>query len=468
MAHTANDCRLAEQLNLRGGIFGLNLDIRNGRMFVIFLSLVIVLLALALLAIFVHFISDLIRSWRFGTPINHKFLYGAAFIIVLILLSRYEMSNYISERTREFFYGKGILDGTETQALFWFVLIISFAYFNSAVRSLFFYPGKLLPAVIVIFGLFIGLHEYSKNQSLGIKCVNHATGDQLCRKYKKPDGDIEIVIKDTPVPGYWIDLGIPSREDLFRYDPELVAPKSRRIFLATQAECNGFQFFDSFGRPRVFYIKFDSGYELYDNPTRHPRTGQESHPITTKAVDEICLAVAEQEEAARQRRADEQAAASKATQEKELEQKRLEQAEAQRLRNEQLAAEKARRNEQLKIRKLIDQSKPGIPSEFCLNLLKNEKPLLVVIHSNHQCLTSVSSPYCADQMLARLGLQISAHYSSNEAGKPGCIAYQGGESTEIHEQTLQCLVRILGRDYYGTSRCSSYGYGGNAYEINHI
>lgn len=465
------------------------------------LVLMFAVLSLGLAAAFGCFLKHAWMRIRYGRPIPNQPLYWLAFFIIAFLLLRIQGASYVSDRVEESLHAKGFLDKTETGLVSYLVLFLIFAYFNKLLWASLVSPGKLLPAALAVFAVFIGFHAYYKAEPISMKCIDHATSEILCRKYELPDGEIKIELKDKPVPAYYADKGVPTREELYFYDRDLAAPEARRIFIGSKSACDNYSFFDGLGRPQVYYVKVGSGYELFDRPTRHPGTGQPSRAVTQEAAVRICSAVAVEEEAERQRKVAEQAAAARAEQARRLEQERRQKAEQtrrleqerrqkaeeerqrkageeriraerteaeRRLDAEREAAERSASAEQMRIRQQIEQSRPGLPSPFCLNVLRNENPTLTVILPDQQCLVNRNSAYCANAMLTRLGFWVAAQVADEGGRQPGCVAYQGSGPAEPHRQTLQCLVRILGPNYHAAPGCSSYRYGGNGYEIHHL
>jgi signal transduction histidine kinase len=413
-----------------------------------------------------------------GTPINTNPIYLLCAIAVFLAGCIILFQQYTNASIFEFINNNFWLDQAESQLTRWLVLLVILLFTLPAIKLGLLSPSKLGKYVIFIFVFAFAVYEFQKQtKPVSDQCIDKNKGENQCLMYELPSGEVKIQLKGEHVNPTWKNLGEPGVNDMLAYDPNLAAPKANRIYISSVQECDNYYFFNGNGIPQVFYAITDKGYELFDKPTRHPGTGATTKPIDVIAKSDLCRVIANQEQAEKSRKAREKAEKIKAENariRKELalqaaEEKRIrdqQQAETDKIAAENNAAERAQQEQQAAITQQIEQSRQGVPSEYCLGLFKNEGLTITVV--NNRC-GDFNNPDCASvsNMLKTNGMSVVDYTASTQVRTlPGCVAYQGTDSNGDHEQTLRCLVKILGPGYFTAPSCSGFVYDGSGYEVN--
>lgn len=451
----------------------------------------IVILVLIVIFLVLPVIANVVSNLKHGTPINAKPIYVFVGIGFLIGFCGFALQSSINEGINGFVNQFFWFDPIETKIVGAVVFIISAIFFIPAFKLAFFKTGTLIRWVIIGAVVLFAGYEFTKHtRPISDQCIDKKTSENQCLMYALPSGEVKIQLKGDRASPTWEILGEPTPDDMLAYDPNLVAPKANRIYITSAQECESYSFFDSYARPQVFYAITDKGYELFDKPIKHPRTSAATKPLDTNTVADLCRVVASQEQADKARKAKERAEkvkaenirirkelALKAAEERRIqatqlaEEKRIraeQQAESDRAAADAKAAENAQMEQQAAITRQIEQSRQGAPSEYCLNLFKNEGLTITVV--NNSCGDS-SNPNCTSvsTMLKTNGMSVIDYTPSTQVKTlSGCVAYQGTDRESDHEQTLRCLVKTLGPGYFVAPSCSTFSYDGNGYEVNRI
>ena len=123
------------------------------------------------------------------------------------------------------------------------------------------------------------------------QCFNRTTEAPLCALYKKPNGTFVLHrVDDAEPPSTWRKVRTASREDVVRYGASEDDQKMLRPTRITWETCGpGTEFFDSVsGDPKVFFVKIDNHFELFDRPGFHPQVNARLEPVTIQSAREIC------------------------------------------------------------------------------------------------------------------------------------------------------------------------------------
>lgn len=327
-----------------------------------------------------------------------------------------------------------------------------------------------------------------------LQCQNE---DHPCQLIELATGKRTIIQDGELRPAGSRIIGKPSLDDLIAYDPRVEAPLVHQIFIKTKAECETFQFFKSIQSPTVFYsYGLGNKLELFDGEGANPRTGQKSEPITKEIVETLCADLNNRELLDQQQRVKENALKKKSEEERNAKVQALKNAEIERLRHleavEKLAEK--RRNEEVKKQQAEDSSSPFVIEENdpfggsseskndtieppqkpveavasldslqnCASLLKQENATIF-----SACLDAVECQNTPEINKLEMPVKHFRNYYNNQ--KKGCIAYAGSENPNLHQQTLSCLVNLLGNGYYLAQECSGYVVeGASFYEVNPV
>lgn len=462
----------------------------------------IFILVLIVIFLVLPVIANVVSNLKHGTPINAKPIYAFVGIGFLLIVCGFALQSSLNEGINGFVNQFFWFDPIETKIVGAVVFIISAIFFIPAFKLAFFKTGTLIRWVIIGAVVLFAGYEFTKHtRPISDQCIDKNTGENQCLMYALPSGEVKIQLKGDRASPTWENLGEPTPDDMLAYDPNLVAPKANRIYITSAQECESYSFFDSYARPQVFYTITDKGYELFDKPIKHPRTRAATKPLDTNTVADLCRVVASQEQADKARKAKERAEkikadnirirkemALKAAEERRMqaakiaeqnkllaaqaaEEKRIrdaKQAESDQATADAKAAENAQIEQQAAITRQIEQSRQGAPSEYCLNLFKNEGLTITVVNNscgdfNNLNCTGIST------MLKTNGMNVVDYTASTQVKiLPGCVAYQGSDRESDHEQSLRCLVKTLGSGYFVAPNCSTFSYDGNGYEVNRI
>lgn len=436
-------------------------------------------------------IANVFSNLKHGTPINAKPIYAFVGIGFLLIVCGFALQSSLNEGINGFVNQFFWFDPIESKIVGAVVFIISAIFFIPAFKLAFFKTSTLIRWVIIGAVVLFAGYEFTKHtRPISDQCIDKNTGENQCLMYALPSGEVKIQLKGDRASPTWENLGEPTPDDMLAYDPNLVAPKANRIYITSAQECESYSFFDSYARPQVFYTITDKGYELFDKPIKHPRTRAATKPLDTNTVADLCRMVASQEQADKARKAQEHAKKAKAENArlrkemalKDAEERRIQaaklaeekrirdekQAESDRAAADAKAAENTQMEQQAAVTRQIEQSRQGAPSEYCLNLFKNEGLTITVV--NNSC-GDFNNPNCTSvsTMLKTNGMSVVDYSASTQVKTlPGCVAYQGTDRESDHEQTLRCLVKTLGPGYFTAPSCSTFGYDGNGYEVNRI
>src|SRR6185369_14230981 len=106
------------------------------------------------------------------------------------------------------------------------------------------------------------------------QCFDRSTDAPLCSLYDKPDGTRVVHrIDEAEPPSTWRKLRIASRDDVRQYASSEGDKAKLKPTRLTWSTCGaGTEFFDPVsGDAKVFYVKVDGRFELFDRPGFHPQ-----------------------------------------------------------------------------------------------------------------------------------------------------------------------------------------------------